>query len=119
MTETEITKKEKTEKPSWMKMKPAELEKIVTSLAKEGKSPAQIGLILRDKYGVPKVKLFGKKIAELLNEADMKYMDEKENLDKRVNKLQEHISKNKHDYSAARALTKKLWGIYRVSKQSM
>ena len=66
-TEKEVKKEKKVaSKPAWVKMKLAEMEKIVVDLAGEGKSPAQIGLVLRDKYGIPKAKLVGKGIREIL-----------------------------------------------------
>ena len=39
--------------PSWVTYKGDEVELIVAKLAKEGKSPSQIGLFLRDSYGIP------------------------------------------------------------------
>lgn len=69
---------EEIKKPDWVKMKPAELEKIVVDLYKEGVSSAKIGLILRDKYGVPKAKLLGKRITKILKDAKTKLRYEKE-----------------------------------------
>lgn len=118
MTEGEEKKEKKTKaeasKPGWIKMKADELEKIVVDLAKEGKSPAEIGLILRDKHGVPKAKLLGKKISAILEEKGVAYSSDKQMVEKNVEKLKGHLKKNKHDYSASRALTKKLWAIQRM-----
>jgi small subunit ribosomal protein S15 len=111
--------KSKTAKPSWIKLKPEELEKIVVELAKKGESPAKIGLILRDKHGVPKARIFGRKITEIMKEKGIVYETEKDVLDKKITGLKGHISKNKHDYSASRALTKRLWDLYGVNKQAM
>ena len=105
-------------KPGWIKMKPAEMEEIVIELAKNGESPAKIGLILRDKHGIPKTKLFGKRITEILKEKGVKYEVEKDVVDKKIGKLKGHISKNKHDYPAKRALTKRLWDLYKVNKRA-
>ena len=116
--EKEVAEIAKTEKPSWIKMKPADIEKIVVELAKKGESPAKIGLILRDKHGIPKTKIFGKKITQILGENGIEYEDDKKIIDKKIEKLKTHISKNKHDYPASRALTKGLWGLYRLDKKS-
>jgi len=105
-------------KPSWIKMKPAELEKIVVDLAKKGESPAKIGLILRDKHGVPKTRLFGKRITQILDEKGVDYIKEKGVFDGRVEKLKGHIGKNKHDYPASRALTKSLWVLNKIERKS-
>lgn len=118
--ETKVEKKEveKTAKPKWVKMRPAELEKKVLELAKEGKTPAQIGLILRDVHGVPKAKMFGKKVVQILKENEVDYQDEKKIVDAKIGTLKEHIGKNKHDYPATRSLTKQLWNVYRLKKES-
>jgi len=104
-------------KSNWIKMKPLELEKIVVELANQGESPAKIGLVLRDKHGIPKAKLFGKRISQILKEKGVKYPDEKSIFEARVNKLNAHIKKNKHDYPASRALTKNLWVLNKLEKQ--
>jgi small subunit ribosomal protein S15 len=112
--------KEKSSKasvPSWVKMKPAELEKIVVELGKKGEPPAKIGLILRDTHGVPKSKLFSKKITQILDENKVSYIKDKDVIVAKTEKLKEHIKKNKHDHCASRALTKELWAINRFEKQ--
>ena len=121
MAEKSEEKKEvkvKSSKPSWVKMKPAELEKIVVELAKKGESPAKIGLILRDKYGIPRSKLLGKKVTHILKEKSVEHEGEKEVVDKKIGTLKTHINKNKHDYSASRALTKRLWDVYKINKRA-
>ena len=103
-------------KPRWIKMKPEEMEKVIVELAKEGETPAKIGAILRDKYGIPNSKLFGKKVTRVLRERYVKYKGEKDILDGKVEKLKGHILKHKHDYSASKSLTKKLWVLNKFEK---
>lgn len=110
---TEITKA-KLAKPSWIKMKSAELEKIIIDLAKKGETPAGIGLILRDKYGVPKAKLLGKRVCQILDEKEIDYQVEVKIVQDRVDNLKKHLASNKHDHPASRALTKKLWVIHKA-----
>ena len=43
--------------PSWLRYKGKEVELLVVKLAKEGKNPSQIGLHLRDVYGIPDTKI--------------------------------------------------------------
>ncbi len=100
------------EKSSWIKIKPAELEKIIIELAKQGNSPARIGLILRDKEGIPKTKLLGKKITKILRENKIDYITDKEIIEKKIKILKAHIEKNKYDYTAKRFLAKNLWLLY-------
>ena len=52
------------ESPEWCELSAREVEEKVVELAKQGLSTAQIGMVLRDSYGVPDVKLLtGKKIS--------------------------------------------------------
>lgn len=115
-TEAPETEKamEKSEKPSWAKMSPKEIEKIVVELAEKGETPSKIGMIMRDKYGVPKVKLEGKKVTKILAEKGIKYKTEKDMIQGNIETLKTHVSKNKKDHSASRALTKKLWALRRA-----
>lgn len=101
-----------------VKIKPAELKKIVVDLAKKGETPEKIGLILRDKHGVPKAKLVDKKITKILEEEGIEYESDKEKVEKKIEKLKMHIKGNKHDYSAQRSLTKKLWDLHHISKKN-
>lgn len=100
---------EKTEKPEWVKMKPAELEKLVVDLAKKGETSARIGLILRDQHGIPKAKLLGKRISQIVKEAKIPVKEEKEAVKAKITNLESHSAKHKHDYSAKRSLSKNLW----------
>lgn len=119
MNEQEETGEEKKSgRPSWVKMKPAELEKIVVELAKEGNSPAQIGLILRDKHGVPKAKLLGKKITQILKENNLPWKSDEAVMNDKISSLKNHTGKNKHDYSSTRALTRRLWDLYHIKKKA-
>lgn len=115
-TKEKIEKPSSEEKVSWIKLKPAELESIVIKLAKEGNTPAKIGLILRDKHGIPKAKLLGKKITKILKDNKINYIIEKDAIDKKIEKIKKHIEKNKHDHTAGRSLTKKLWMLYHLNQ---
>jgi ribosomal protein S15P/S13E len=99
-------------KPSWIKMKKEELEKLILNLAKEGNGPAKIGLILRDKHGIPRTRLFGRKLTQILDKSKEDYLGETRIIEGKTDKLRKHIAKNKHDYPASRALTKKLWMLH-------
>jgi len=109
--------KEKAEKPDWIKMKPAELEKLVIDLAKKGETSARIGLILRDQHGVPKAKLLGKRISEIIKEAKIEIKGEMQGIKAKIANLEAHSAKHKHDYSAKRSLSKSLWVSNKFEKQ--
>lgn len=103
-------------KPSWIKLSGKELEDIVVELAKSGKSPAQIGLVLRDVHGIPSSKLLGKKITDILRERKIVFMTDKDVVDKKIETLKAHSAKHKHDYTSSRALSKRLWDLYKLEK---
>ncbi|MCD6575895.1 MAG: 30S ribosomal protein S15 [Nanoarchaeota archaeon] len=93
--------------PSWVKYKAEEVEKLVIKLAKEGKSSAEIGLILRDSYGIPSVKsITGKKITKILEENQLasKVPEDLKNLMRRVIAIMKHMEKNRKDMTAKRGL---------------
>jgi ribosomal protein S15P/S13E len=107
-------KEEKESKPGWVKMKSADVEKLVIELAEKGETPSKIGMILRDQHGVPRVKSLGKKVTHILKEKQVKHSTDKEMIQKNIDVLKVHVEKNKHDYTATKALTKKLWALQRV-----
>ncbi len=108
-------KEETTEKPSWVKISQKELEKLVVELAQAGETPSKIGMILRDKHGIPRVKGMGKKVTKILKENGIKFKTEKEIIQAEIDMLKKHVDKNKKDHSASRALTKKLWALQRAN----
>ncbi len=96
------------DKPSWVQYSKEEVERIIIKLAKEGYKPAMIGLILRDRYGIPLVKpIIGKKLEEFLKEkglielpSDLWYL-----LKKAVN-LIDHLQEHKMDIHNKRNLNR-------------
>jgi small subunit ribosomal protein S15 len=93
--------------PDWVPMLPREIESKVVELAKEGKQPAVIGLILRDSYGVPSFQeVCGKKIQQILKDAGLagKLPQDLQNLVQRAIALQEHLSANPRDLHNLRGL---------------
>jgi len=93
--------------PKWIIYNKKEVEQLVLKLAKEEKSSAQIGVILRDQYGIPNVKeITGKKIVAILKENGFKfdYPEDMMNLMKKALKIKEHLASHKHDPSAIRGL---------------
>ena len=93
--------------PRWVKMKKAEIEKLVVDLAKERKSSAVIGQFLRDTYGIPDAKiLLGKSIVKVMKENKI-YPSLPEDLMSLLKKsviLREHIGRHKGDQSSKKGL---------------
>ena len=93
--------------PSWVPLRPREIEAKVIELGKEGKQPAVIGLILRDSYGVPSVQeATGKKLAQILEDGGLagKLPQDLQNLIRRSIHLQEHLAANSRDLHNLRGL---------------
>lgn len=114
MAEIKNLTETKPSKPEWVKIKPQELEKIIIELHKNGKTPAQIGTDLRDKHGIPKAKMLGKKISRILIENGLEIPSEKTILEKKMQKTKMHIENHKHDYTAKRSIAKKQWIISKL-----
>ena len=118
------TKPVKILKREWTELSDKDIEDKIVELYKQGHSPAKIGEILRDQYGVPSVRAqIGKKLVEVLKERGVysKYPQDFTDVAKKVVNLEEHLKKNKKDYKAKRALqiaTSKLraMGKYLVKK---
>ncbi len=93
--------------PSWVDRSDKEIESLVTKLRKEGKTNSQIGLIMRDIYGVPDVKaVTNKKIGKILKEKNMEpeIPEDLMALIKKIVKLKKHMGENKHDMPANRGV---------------
>jgi len=91
----------------WVKYKAEEIKSLIIKLGKQELKPSQIGLILRDTYGIPDVKLLtNKKITQILKENEIVY-DLPEDLVALIKKqiqILKHFEKNKQDQTAKRGL---------------
>ena len=90
---------------SWLSYKPREVEMLIVRLAKAEKTPSQIGLILRDTYGIPDVRmLLKKKITVVLKEKKLlkELPEDLLSLIKRDIALMKHAQSNKQDMTAKR-----------------
>lgn len=93
--------------PSWIRYKAKEVELLIAKLAKEGKSPSKIGVILRDTYGIPNVlALCGESISSILKEKKLltEVPEDLTALFKKYSEIRKHLEANKHDETAARGL---------------
>ncbi len=94
-------------KPVWSIYKPKEVEILIVKLAKERKTSSQIGVFLRDVYGIPDVKTITKKsITTILKENNLlkQIPEDTTFLIKRRIALEKHLEENKHDKTALRGL---------------
>jgi small subunit ribosomal protein S15 len=93
--------------PAWLSIKKEEVEKVVLSLYGQNVSTSQIGISLRDRYGVPSVaQVTGKKLTKILkdNGTGPKIPEDLTNLIKKAIRLHKHLNENKHDLHNKRAL---------------
>jgi len=107
------------ESPRWVQAQKKEVEEAVTGMGKMGKRAAQIGLSLRDQYGVPDVHLLtGKSINQILNEASvrMPLPEDLAALIERAKNVAKHLGENRKDESSRRGLQLIESKIRRLSK---
>ena len=95
------------ENPAWVPLNATEIEDLVEKFAKDGTSPAMIGMILRDQHAVPNVKLAtGKTVTEILAdrgvESDLP-ADLSQLMVRAIN-LNNHIKMNPKDVANIRGL---------------
>jgi len=93
--------------PTWLRYKAVEVEMLITKMAKEAKSTSEIGIILRDTYGIPDVKLITKKsISHILKEKKLtkELPEDLSNLINRYIQIKKHLEENRKDMPAFRGL---------------
>jgi len=103
----------------WLTQNRDQVSALVVDLGKEGLSPSEIGLRLRDVHGIPLVKpVLGKNVTSVLTENNIK-ADMPEDLDKLVRKalgLQKHLRVHNSDHRNVRSLELIESKIHRLSK---
>ena len=95
------------ENPSWVPISAAEIEDLVVKMAKDGLISARIGLVLRDQYGVPDVKLAtGKTVTEIMKEKGVApaLPEDLSSLMRRAISLNVHVRENRGDVANERGL---------------
>ncbi len=95
------------ETPKWVRYKAKELEMIIVKLAKENHNSTEIGLILRDTYGVPNAsKILGTKITKFLATKELapSLPEDLRAIIMRSLALIKHLEENNHDKTAKRGL---------------
>ncbi len=105
--------------PSWVTHSPEEVEALIVKLAKSGLRPSEIGIRLRDEYGIPLVKpILGKSITDVLKEHNLlgDLPEDLERLLARAKRLQEHLSVHRGDRKNVRSLELIEAKIHRLAK---
>jgi small subunit ribosomal protein S15 len=103
----------------WLSQNRDQISALAVELAKEGLSPSEIGIRLRDLHGIPLIKsVLGKSLTTVLIENNIK-SDMPEDLDKLVRKalgLQKHLRVHNSDHRNVRSLELIESKIHRLSK---
>lgn len=93
--------------PTWVSQTAGEVEELVVKYAKEGLTPSQIGIKMRDQYAIPLVKPIAKKpLTVILKEHDLnpEVPEDLENMVKKAVGLQKHLKANRGDRRNVRSL---------------
>ncbi|MDR3291928.1 MAG: 30S ribosomal protein S15 [Methanobrevibacter sp.] len=94
-------------RPEWVMYSDEEIEELILRFNREGKTASEIGIILRDTYGVPSVKnVVGEKITAILRKNDQAgdYPEDIMNLIRRAVNIRDHINENPKDLHSKRGL---------------
>ena len=109
----------RSEPPKWSNTNKTEIENTIQQLAASGKRSSEIGMILRDRYGVPDVKIVtGKKMGTILKEKNVapKVPEDILNLITNVLDLNKHLLKNPKDLHNKRSMNNMVSKIRRLEK---
>jgi small subunit ribosomal protein S15 len=106
--------------PTWVNISHSDLtSNIVKMYNEDGLTASQIGIVLRDEYGIPLVKpILGKTITDVLRDNGVK-QDMPEDLDRLVKKalgLQRHLRSHNSDRRNVRSLELIESKIHRLSR---
>jgi len=107
------------EKPVWIERSAEEVENLVIKLARKGFSKSMIGIMLRDSYGIPLVKVVtGKKISQILDEHEIQVPlpEDLSNLVKKALNIRKHMEENHKDLEGKKGLQRTESKIYRLIK---
>ncbi len=95
------------ENPEWVTLEEDEIREKIKDLAKKGNSASEIGILLRDQYGVPDVKLaLGESITDIMEKNDLgsEMPEDLLALMERAVNLKNHLEEHPKDKSNRRAL---------------
>merc|ERR1719474_1104421 len=90
----------RTRAPSWLKMKSEDVVEHIGKLAKKGLTPSQIGVTLRDSFGIPQVRnVTGSKILRILKTSGLApaLPEDLYHLIKKAVAIRKHLDKNRKD----------------------
>lgn len=93
--------------PSWITQTPKDVEELIVKYSKEGLSPSQIGIRLRDQHAIPLSKPITKKgVLKVIDENKLtpEMPEDLDNIVRKAVGLQKHLKANKGDHRNVRSL---------------
>jgi len=105
--------------PTWLKMKTEDICDHICKLAKKGLTPSQIGVTLRDSFGIPQVRtVSGNKILRILktNGLAPELPEDLYYLIKKAVEMRKHLAKHRQDVQGKFKLILLESRIHRVSR---
>ncbi len=109
---------------AWVRYTDKEVEKLIVKLAKGGKTTSEIGIALRDSYGINSVKaVLNNTISSVLkaNNLQKDIPEDLTNFMKQLIAVKKHAEKNHHDMTAIRGImltTSKMMRLIKYYKRS-
>lgn len=105
--------------PTWVAYSPEEIEALIVKLGKEGHTASEIGMILRDEYGIPLVKpILNKSIVDVLKEKKVypEIPEDLQRLMERAQRVQKHLQVHRSDRKNVHSLELIEAKLYRLVK---
>lgn len=96
-----------TENPEWVPLSATEIEDLIVKFTEDGFTSAVTGLVLRDQYGVPDVRLAtGKTVTQIMKDKGVmpNLPEDLSNLMRKAISLNVHLKNNRGDISNKRGL---------------
>lgn len=89
--------------PKWLIYDKDEVVKLMNKLAKEGKTSSEIGIVLRDQYGIPDVRYFGLRVTKVTGQRK-EVPEDMYNLIRDAVNLHKHMDASRKDNKAKHGL---------------
>jgi len=86
----------------WLVYDKDEVENLIEKLEKEGKTPSEIGIILRDQYGVPDIRSLGLRVSNIMEKKEIP--EDMFNLMRKAVNLHRHLQENRGDSKSKHGL---------------
>ncbi|MCX6818985.1 MAG: 30S ribosomal protein S15 [Candidatus Aenigmarchaeota archaeon] len=95
----------KSKEAKWLEYDKEEISSLILKLAKEGNTQSKIGIILRDQYGIPDVRMLGLRVSKVVEtEIKTEVPENMYNLMKKAVNMHRHLNEKKKDTKGKHSL---------------